>query len=58
MEVGVGVREIDAEGGEVVLKNGNRYRYRSLVYSGESRDWRQEKDIQLAVENRDIFNDY
>lgn len=42
MERGVGVREINPNRSYLVLKNGNKYHYRQLVYSGNPTDWKGE----------------
>lgn len=40
IEMGVGVREIDPDRSCVILKNGAKYFYKNLVYSGNPSDWK------------------
>ena len=39
-EQGVGVKGILPNDNKVILKNGKTYRYKNLVYSGSSLDWK------------------
>ena len=40
LENGVGVASIDPKANELILKNGDKYRYKNLVYSGSDSQWK------------------
>lgn len=40
--MGVGVQQINAGGSSITLKNGAKYQYKNLVFSGHPTDWKGE----------------
>lgn len=55
MERGVGVREINPNRSYLVLKNGNKYHYRQLVYSGNPTDWKGENPNLVSKSKQSQF---
>lgn len=43
--MGVGIRQINPDRSYIVLKNGKKYNYKQLVYSGNPSDWKGEDSI-------------
>jgi hypothetical protein len=45
MERGVALREINADQSYIILKNGNKYYYNQLIYSGNTNDWKGKNSV-------------
>ncbi len=43
--MGVGIRQINPDRSYIVLKNGKKYNYKQLIYSGNPADWKGEDSI-------------